>query len=72
MQGMNTQGAPIIVLNMTTKRENGRSAQLSNIKAGKVKILFKIIGSIFSYQNHSWSKINVKNAFRPHWWDSLN
>lgn len=26
---------PIIVLNMNTKRENGRKAQLSNIKAGK-------------------------------------
>lgn len=27
---------PIIVLNVNTKREQGRTAQLSNIRAGKV------------------------------------
>jgi hypothetical protein len=27
---------PIIILNVNTKREHGRTAQLSNIKAGKV------------------------------------
>ena len=32
----NQTQAPIIILNMNTKREHGRSAQLSNIKAGKV------------------------------------
>lgn len=30
------QQQPIIVLNIGAKRESGRTAQLSNIKAGKV------------------------------------
>jgi hypothetical protein len=39
MQGMMGNGQlPIIVLNMTTKRETGRTAQLSNIKAAKVNL----------------------------------
>lgn len=29
---------PIIILNVNTKREHGRTAQMSNIKAGKVKL----------------------------------
>ena len=37
MQGQSGNGQlPIIVLNMQTKREHGRSAQLSNIKAARV------------------------------------
>ena len=35
---------PIIVLNMNTKRESGRTAQLSNIKAAKVNLTFLIKG----------------------------
>jgi len=31
---------PMIILNLNTKREQGRTAQLSNIKAGKVKLIF--------------------------------
>ena len=31
-----TYQQPIIILNATTKRETGRKAQLSNIKAAKV------------------------------------
>ncbi len=31
---------PMIILNLNTKREQGRTAQLSNIRAGKVKIKF--------------------------------
>lgn len=37
MQGMSNPSQPIIVLNVNTKRESGRTAQLSNIRAGKVK-----------------------------------
>jgi len=41
MQGMGGNGQlPIIVLNMQTKREHGRTAQLSNIKAAKVNKLY--------------------------------
>jgi len=43
MQGQAGNGQlPIIVLNMTTKRESGRSAQLSNIKAAKVNLFIFI------------------------------
>ena len=34
-QGQYVQGSPFIVLNMNTKRERGKKAQFSNIKAGK-------------------------------------
>jgi hypothetical protein len=37
---------PIIVLNLNTKRESGRTAQLSNIKAGKVNIINLYLGCI--------------------------
>jgi hypothetical protein len=34
------QGAPIIVLNQNAKRDSGRKAQLTNIKAAKVNDLW--------------------------------
>lgn len=31
---------PIIILNVNTKREHGRTAQLSNVKAARVFFIF--------------------------------
>ncbi len=36
---------PIIILNVNTKREHGRTAQLSNIKAARVKNKIIYLGS---------------------------
>jgi hypothetical protein len=46
MQGMGSQQQPIIVLNVGAKREHGRTAQLSNIKAAKVNILILLIKNL--------------------------
>ena len=55
---------PIIILNVNTKREHGRTAQLSNIKAGKVGIIN--IGGFRYSKNNLRSKINVENVDGSH------
>ena len=73
MQRHITPQTPVLVLNTTTRREHGRKAQLANINAAKV-ILFvtpilSVLGSCQHCDNHSWTQINVEDAYGSHGWN---
>lgn len=65
-----------------TKRETGRTAQIGNIQAAKVKeikhfylmfLLFVVkLGCIGYNSNHVRAKIHAEDVVRSAWWDRYN